>query len=199
MELEKTMAALRKNGFTARYFETAAEAASAIDAAIDGKTVGFGGSVTLQELGLYEALAKNNTVYWHWKDAAPATRAAAATAQVYLLSANAIAETGQIVNIDGTGNRVAAAMYGHERVIFVAGINKLAPDLAAAIDRARNIAAPLNARRLGCKTPCALSEPMRCHDCASPGRICNVVSVLERRTGGVGQMDVVLVGEPLGY
>lgn len=199
MELEKTMAALRKNGFTARYFETAAEAAAAICAELTGKTIGFGGSVTLQELGLYEALAKNNTVYWHWKDAAPATRAAAATAQVYLLSANAIAETGQIVNIDGTGNRVAAAMYGHERVIFVAGINKLAPDLAAAIDRARNIAAPLNARRLGCKTPCALSEPMRCHDCASPGRICNVVSVLEKRTGGVGQMDVVLVGEPLGY
>lgn len=199
MELEKTMAALRKNGFTARYFETAAEAASAICAELTGKTIGFGGSVTLQELGLYEALAKNNTVCWHWKDAAPATRAAAATAQVYLLSANAIAETGQIVNIDGTGNRVAAAMYGHERVIFVAGINKLAPDLAAAIDRARNIAAPLNARRLGCKTPCALSEPMRCHDCASPGRICNVVSVLEKRTGGVGQMDVVLVGEPLGY
>ena len=199
MELEKTMAALRKNGFTARYYETAAEATATICAELEGKTVGFGGSVTLDQLGLFDRLSKHNTVFWHWKQSPGEARQASMTAQVYLLSANAIAETGQIVNIDGTGNRVAASMYGHERVIFVAGVNKLAPDLAAAIDRARNIAAPLNARRLGCKTPCALSEPMRCHDCASPGRICNVVSVLEKRTGGVGQMDVVLVGEPLGY
>lgn len=199
MDLQKAIAALTGRGFAVRYFETAAEAAAAIDAAIDGRTVGFGGSVTLEQLGLFDRLGTHNTVFWHWRQSAAEARQASMTAQVYLLSANAIAETGQIVNIDGTGNRVSAALYGHERVMFVAGVNKLAPDLPAAIARAKNIAAPLNARRLGCKTPCALSEPMRCHDCASPTRICNVTAVIDRPPRSIQQMDIILIGEPLGY
>lgn len=199
MNLEKATAALTKNGFAVRCFETAAEAAAALDAELDGKTIGFGGSVTLQQLGLFERLSAHNTVYWHWKQPVGEARAASMTAQVYLSSANAVAETGEIVNIDGSGNRVSATIYGHERVIFVAGVNKLAPDLPAAIDRTRNIAAPMNARRLGCKTPCALSEPMRCHDCAGADRICRALSILSRRPLGIGQMDVVLIGEALGY
>ena len=90
-------------------------------------------------------------------------------------------------------------LYGHEALYIVAGVNKLAPDLPAALDRARNIAAPRNARRLNCKTPCALSEPMRCHDCHSPARICKGFCVLTRPMGGVGRTEVLLIGETLGY
>ena len=199
MDLQKAIASLSERGFAVRYFETAAEAAMAIDAAIDGKTVGFGGSVTLEQLGLFDRLSMHNTVFWHWRQSPAEARQAGMTAQVYLLSANAVAETGEIVNIDGTGNRVSASLYGHERVMFVVGVNKLVPDLPAAIVRANNIAAPLNARRLGCKTPCALSEPMRCHDCSSPARICNVTTVIDRPPRSAAQMDVILIGEPLGY
>ena len=119
--------------------------------------------------------------------------------EVYILSANAISENGEIVNIDGNGNRLASAFYGHERVIFVVGVNKVVPDLPAAIDRARNVASPLNARRLQRKTPCALSEPMRCHDCASPERICSGMSILYGRMWSTPQMDVILINEALGY
>ena len=116
-----------------------------------------------------------------------------------MTSANAISETGEIINIDGTGNRVAAMLYGHEALYIIAGINKLTPDLPSAIERARNIAAPLNARRLSCKTPCAMSEPMRCHDCGSPDRICNGFVTLARPCGGIGKTHVILIEEKFGY
>ena len=155
--------------------------------------------MTLQELGLFEKLSANNTVFWHWKQSPAEAREKAASAQVYMTSANAISETGEIVNIDGTGNRVAAMLYGHEALYIIAGTNKLAPDLPSAMERARNIAAPLNARRLSCKTPCALSEPMRCHDCNSPSRICNGFVTLARPCGGIGKTHVILIEENLGY
>lgn len=120
-------------------------------------------------------------------------------AEVYLLSANAVSETGALVNIDGTGNRVAASLYGREHVIYFVGVNKLAPTLEAAIDRARNVAAPLNARRLHCQTPCALADPMRCHDCHSPDRICKGYVVQTRPMGGIGRTEIFLIGETLGY
>jgi len=110
---------------------------------------------------------------------------------------NGIAETGEIVNIDNTGNRVAATLYGHKKVYLVAGLNKVAPDLSGAIDRARNIAAPPNAKRLGKKTPCAVKGD-RCYDCKSPERICRTLNVLwERPTGSV--YEVILINENLGY
>ena len=84
-------------------------------------------------------------------------------------------------------------------MIFLVGVNKLAPTLEDAIDRARNVAAPLNARRLARKTPCALAEPMRCHDCHSPERICKGFVVQTRPMGGVGKTEVFLIGETLGY
>ena len=90
-------------------------------------------------------------------------------------------------------------LYGHEALYIIAGINKLTPDLPSAMERARNIAAPLNARRLSCKTPCALSEPMRCHDCNSPSRICNGFVTLARPCGGIGKTHVILIEENLGY
>ena len=199
MDVPRAIAALTKKGFAVRYFETAKEAADYLAGSISGKTVGIGGSMTIEQLGLYDRLTKNNTVFWHWRQDDKETRIAAASTQVYLTSANAIAETGEIINIDGGGNRVAATLYNHERVVFVAGINKLAPDLASAMFRARNVAAPLNARRLKRNTPCAVGNVMKCHDCSSKDRICNGVVTLLRPMGGVGVTEVVLVGEELGY
>ena len=199
MNLETAVKNLTAHGFSVRVFRTAQDAANAISQELSGKTVGFGGSVTLEQMQLFETLQKNNTVYWHWKQTPAEACEKAASAQVYMTSANAISETGEIVNIDGTGNRVAAMLYGHEALYIIAGINKLTPDLPSAIERARNIAAPLNARRLSCKTPCAMSEPMRCHDCNSPSRICNGFVTLARPCGGIGKTHVILIEENLGY
>lgn len=199
MNTERTIKNLEKNGFAVRYFETAAEAAEYLLAQLHGRTIGVGGSVTLKQMNLYDRLCADNEVYWHSMCRTQETLDRAAQAQVYLTSANAIAATGEIINIDGTGNRVAATLYGHEELYIVSGVNKIAPDMTAAMDRARNIAAPLNARRLGRKTPCALTEPMRCHDCSSPDRICCGFCVLVRPVFGIGRTEVVLIGETLGY
>ena len=107
-------------------------------------------------------------------------------------------ETGELINIDGTGNRVASTIFGHEEVYFIVGINKLAPDYDAALWRARNVASPKNARRLGKKTPCAVRGD-KCYDCKSPERICRALAVLWERPTGIGRAEVVLVNEPLGY
>ena len=187
---------LEARGYTVKAFATAAEAADYLDGTIDGRTVGFGGSATLDALGIYDRLEKHNTVVWHWKQEADAARKAAMQTQVYLTSANALAETGEIVNIDGTGNRVSATLFGHEKVIFVIGRNKLAATYAAAVDRARNVAAPQRARQLGRKTPCAVKAD-RCYDCKSPERICRgMVTLWGPMLGMAG--EVLLVDEDLG-
>ena len=198
MNIQRTIDSLTREGFAARYFDTAKEAADYLCESISGKTVGFGGSVTLEQMGLYEKLAENNTVYWHWKTNNMETRTAAG-AEVYLSSANAIAETGEIVNIDGSGNRVAATLYNHERVVFVVGVNKIAEDYERAVYRARNVAAPLNTRRLGLKTPCAVGKEIKCYNCASKDRICCGVVTLLWPMRSVKVTEVVLVGESLGY
>ena len=118
-------------------------------------------------------------------------------ADVYLTSANALAETGEIVNIDGAGNRVAASLFGHEKVYFVIGRNKLAPTYDEALWRARNIAGPKNAQRLGAKTPCA-AKGERCYDCKSPGRICRGLVVLWGPMIGM-ETEILLVDEDLGF
>ena len=199
MNIQRTIDSLTREGFAARYFDTAKEAADYLCESISGKTVGFGGSVTLEQMGLYEKLAENNTVYWHWKTNNMETRTAAAGAEVYLSSANAIAETGEIVNIDGSGNRVAATLYNHERVVFVVGVNKIAEDYERAVFRARNVAAPLNTRRLGLKTPCAVGKVIKCYNCSSKDRICCGVVALLWPMRSVKVTEVVLVGEGLGY
>ena len=200
MKNEAVIERLCKNGFSAQWFDSGREAADYLIRELHSTSIGFGGSVTVQQLDLFEKLGVNNRVFWHWVgDQRTEAQKCAAEAKVYILSANAVSETGEIVNIDGNGNRLASALYGHERVIFVIGTNKLAPDLPSAIDRARNIAAPLNARRLKKQTPCALSEPMRCHDCSSPDRICSGMSILYKKMGSIPQMDVLLIGEDLGY
>ena len=150
----------------------------------------------MQQMGLHDRLASHNTVYWHWTDGADVLPKAM-TAQVYLTSVNGLAETGEILNIDGNGNRVVSMLYGHQKVYLVAGRNKLAPTYEEALWRARNIAAPKNAQRLGKKTPCAVKAD-RCYDCKSPERICRGLAVLWEAMSGV-EMEVVLVDEDLGY
>ena len=201
MDLVKLTDTLQKRGFQVSCFATAKEAAAYLDSRIDGKSVGFGGSVTLEQMGLYEKLALHNDVRWHWRIPEGKTvadlRREAGDTQIYLSSVNGIAETGEIINIDATCNRVAHILYGHEKVYLVAGVNKIAPDYESALHRARNIAAPLNARRLGKKTPCAVRAD-RCYDCTSPDRICRSLSVLWDAPLG-GDFEVVLVEEELGY
>ena len=187
---------LEDRGYAVRVFSTGAEAAAYLDGVIDGRTVGFGGSLTLEQLGLYDALAKHNTVVWHWKQEAGPARREAMFTQVYLTSANGLAETGEILNIDGIGNRVAAPLFGHEKVYFVIGRNKVAPTYEEALWRARNIASPQNARRLGKKTPCAVKGD-RCYDCKSPERICRGLVTLWGPMMGM-ETEVLLVDEDLG-
>ena len=196
MAFEEVKKNLEARGYTVRTFATGAEAATYLDGAIDGTTVGVGGSITVQELGLYDKLASHNTVYWHWVNG-PEERQKAATAEVYITSVNGLAETGELINIDGAGNRVASMLYGHRKVYFVAGKNKLAPTYDEALWRARNIAAPKNAQRLNCKTPCAVKAD-HCYDCKSPNRICRGLAVLWGPMMGM-EMEVVLVDEELGY
>ena len=153
--------------------------------------------MTIDTLGVYDRLCGSNEVFWHWKNHAPETRERAGKAETYLCSTNGVSENGEIVNIDGFGNRVAGTIYGPERVFLVVGRNKIAPDLTGAIDRARNIAAPKNAQRLGVKTPCAVKGD-RCYDCKSPQRICRGLVVLWEAVKGC-ETEVVLVDEALGY
>ena len=193
-DIEKLRRNLEKRGFDTAYFATGAEAAAYLDGRLDGRTIGVGGSLTVQELGLRERLAAHNTVAWHWTGG---THAQAASAQVYICSVNGLAESGELVNIDGTGNRVSSTIFGHEEVYFLVGINKIAPDYDAALFRARNVASPKNAQRLGRKTPCA-AKGDRCYDCDSPERICRALTVLWERPNGIPRAEVVLIGEALG-
>ena len=194
-DFTKVEQALRQRGYTVRVFEIGGAAADYLNSAIDGVSVGIGGSVTVQQLGLYDRLAEHNQVYWHWQGG-PEQRAKAAEADVYLTSANGLAETGEILNIDGTGNRVASTLYGHKKVYFVIGANKLAPTRDEALWRARNIAAPRNAQRLGKKTPCAVKGD-KCYDCKSPDRICRGLVELWGPMMGM-ETEVILIGEDLG-
>ena len=195
MAFETVKKHLEERGFLVSAFATAAEAADYLNGAIDRTTVGFGGSMTLKELGLYEKLGEHNEVHWHWVNG-PEERAAAAGTEVYLTSVNGLSEDGQLINIDGAGNRVASTLFGHKKVYFVVGKNKLAPTYEEALWRARNIAAPKNAQRLGKKTPCAVNGD-RCYDCKSPERICRGLVVHWGPMMGT-EMEVVLVDEDLG-
>ena len=196
--MEQCIANLRKNGFTVTQCPTRADAADYLVRSLHGKTIGMGGSMTLAELDVYDRLAADNTVYWHQLAPGDETITAGDNAQVYITSANAISEEGFILNIDGRGNRVAGTLMKKERVIFVVGVNKLAGPFPQALERARNVAGPKNAQRLEKKTPCAAAGE-KCYDCASPERICNALVVFWKKTSGCGQMEVVIVGEPLGY
>ncbi len=192
---------LRSFGYQVHSFETAKEATAYLNESIDQQTVGFGGSMTLGEMGLFESLGTHNQVYWHLQvpqgKTSEQVRQEASMTKIYITSANAISQQGEIVNIDGTCNRVASIFYGHEKVIFIIGENKIENDYESALYRARNVAAPLNAKRLGKHTPCA-EKADRCYDCKSPERICRGLSVLWQKPTGC-DYEVILIHEDLGY
>ena len=187
---------LRDRGYKVCSFGSGKEAADYLVAELKGKSVGIGGSMTIKELGLYDPLSEGSTVYWHW-ETGPETRADAASAQVYLTSVNGLAETGEIINIDGAGNRVASTLYGHEKIYYIVGRNKLAKTYDDALWRARNIASPKNARKLGRKTPCAVNAD-KCYDCKSPDRICRGLVVMWEPMMNM-EAEVILIDEELGF
>lgn len=198
MEMETIRSNFIRKGFDFQYFCGKEEAAKYLLKNISGKTVGIGGSMTLVELGLYEKLQQNNQVFRHWEQGSEGAHRAS-RAEIYLCSANGLSEKGDIVNIDGGGNRTASTMYGHDAVYLVCGINKLAPDFESALYRARNIACPLNARRLKVNTPCAKGDTLKCYDCSSPERICAAVAWLMKKPNSIRKMEIILIGEKLGF
>lgn len=201
MKLSETVEALEKKGYIVQVFARAKEAVEYLNDEIDKTTVGFGGSMTLEEMELFPSLSEHNKVYWHWhpeEGKTPVeTSLLAAGAEIYITSANGLSRSGEIVNIDGTGNRISATLFGHRKVYFVVGKNKIAEDLAQTIYRVRNVAAPKNAMRLGADTPCAVKGD-RCYDCDSPDRICSALTVHYKKMGSC-EMEVIIIEEELGF
>ena len=142
---------LKTRGYQVRCFSNRADAAAYLNSTLSGVTIGIGGSSTVKELGLYDTLQVKNTVFWHWMQDPAQARKQAMQTDVYLTSANALAETGEMVNIDGTGNRVSSTLFGHGKIIYIVGRNKWTADYAQAVWRTRNIAAPQRAKQLGAK------------------------------------------------
>ena len=194
---------LKSRHFDAYYCATKEAALKkALELIPQGATVGWGGVMSAHEIGLVEALnAGNYNAIDRDKFATPEEKLQAAKdamfADVFLTGANALSLDGEMVNIDGHGNRVACSLYGHEKVYFVFGVNKIAPTLEKAIWRARNIAAPINAKRLGYKTPCAVKGD-RCYDCDSPDRICNAM-VLHLHKLSRCEVEVIVIGQEMGF
>lgn len=199
--MEKIKNSLIEKGYTVSIFKTCDEAVEYLNNNIDDVDVGIGGSMTIKELGLYEKLKLHNKVYWHWENESGMSQdeilKKASQSKVYLTSANGLAQTGEIVNIDGTCNRVSASVFGHEKVYFIIGKNKIVPTCEQAISRARNIAAPKNAIRLNKNTPCAINKD-RCYDCNSPERICKNLSLLWTKPSSC-EFEVVIIEQDLGY
>jgi hypothetical protein len=196
------VAALAKNEMDARFFERSDEAVQAVLEIIPpDAAVGCGGSWTMRQIGLLDALReRGNQVYAHESDMsaeeAMRVRRQALKSPFYLTGSNAVTMRGELVNVDGIGNRVAGMSFGPSTVIVVAGYNKLVADLDSALERIREVAAPINAARYNLDTPCV--EKGRCQDCSKPGRICRVTTIINKRPM-VTDYKVFLIGESLGF
>jgi hypothetical protein len=201
--ISRVIKALTKRNFSVYYCPDRVAACKKIIQKIPrSASIGIGGSVTIRELDVIEKLEKRgNTVIHHWKKGLTEetdrdVRMQESHADYYLTSANAIALSGDIINIDGVGNRVAAMIYGPKKVIIVAGYNKIVSSIDEGIKRSKHIAGVMNAKRVGAKTPCA--QTGICVDCNAPQRICRVTTILQYRPW---QTDIVvmLVNEKLGF
>jgi hypothetical protein len=199
----RTVDALKRNGFEAVYFpRREAAVAFVLDFVAPEMSVGLGGSATIKELGIPEqARAKGAVILDHGQpDLSPEERLEVSRRQLvcdlFLSSTNAITLDGALVNVDGNGNRVAAMTFGPKKVIVVAGVNKICTDIAAAFERIRTCAAPMNNKRLELTNPCATAGV--CRNCDGRGRICCIYSVLKKRPM-ITDFTVVLVGESLGF
>lgn len=193
---------LAKRHIAAYYCATSKEAIEkALELMPQGSTVSWGGSMTIRDMGLVDAMHKSGKYVLLDRDLATSPQEAgeiymkAFSADFYLSSANAISEDGVIVNIDGNGNRVAAITFGPRNVLFVIGMNKVCRDTDAALKRARSTASPINCARFDKATPCQTDGV--CHNCNSADCICNYIHFL--RNSPRGKHQVILVGENLGY
>jgi len=200
----KVLESLKKNEMEAVYFPTAVEAGEEILRRIpSGSRVGIGGSVTLREMGILEALEKRgDEVYDHWKEGLSKERRQEVgkkqqRADFFLCSTNALTLDGKLINVDATGNRVASMIFGPERVLVIAGVNKIVKNLNEGLARVKKVAAPRNCQRRRDPTPCA--QDLVCHNCDTPARLCRVTTIIERRPWGIKEFTVLLVGEELGY
>lgn len=199
---EKVVKALNSRHFEAYYCENKAEALEKALSLIDEKAVvGWGGSETCSQVGLIAALRRRNPVID--RDTAETAEARmelmrqALLSDVFVTGANAISEDGQIVNIDGNGNRVAAMTFGPKSVVILAGINKVVKNVDDALTRARTVAAPINAQRFeGIKTGCSVTGA--CEDCKGTDSICCYMETI-RLCRPAGKIKVILIGEELGF
>lgn len=201
-QVERAIDALKKNNFEALFVSDSKAAVEEVMKRIpDGVTVGVGGSVTLTQIGLMDALGKRNIhLIWPVKQARNDEERIelirkSFSSDIFLSSTNAVTEDGKLFNVDATGNRVGAMFIGPKKVIIVAGVNKIVKDIEAAEKRVREWTAPQNAKRLKRKTPCV--ETGVCSDCNSPERICNIYVTLGKKPSRT-EVTVILVGEKLG-
>lgn len=200
---ERCVTSLKKHGFDAHFVRDRQEAKNLILDMVSGyDTFGFGGSGTTRALGIMEELeSRGKTIFDHWREGLAGEeefriRLEQGRCDCFFCSANAISCTGEIVNVDGVGNRTNAMTFGAKKVIIAAGMNKVRPDLASALKRVPEVAAPMRARSLGMNLPC--TETGICSDCNSPQRICRITAILHRRPM-MTDVSVVLINEELGY
>jgi len=200
--LESAALALKKNNFSCSVLEDRAQAEQYLVNLVGrGASVGLGGSVTIETLGLRAGLEDaGNTIITHTpsmdRETKIKTWLQAQSADFYFASPQAVTMKGELILLDGNGNRAAACIYGPKKVILAAGINKLVKDLEQGMWRMKNISAIANNIRLKRDNPCVKTG--RCQDCASPERICNVLTVLQKKPA-LTDIEVVLVNEELGY
>ncbi len=199
---KKVVDALTKNNFTASYVKTRQEAADKLLELIPADaTVGFGGSVTLNELGIIAKLGeRGNPVLNPFKPGLSPQESRSIRRQqllgdVYLSGTNAVTLDGKLVNVDATGNRVGGMVFGPDKVFIVVGVNKIVKDVAEAENRVKVWASPPNNKRLGYPNPCA--ETGVCVDCQGPTRICNITTIMHKRPL-MTDVHVIVVGEELG-
>ena len=200
---EKCVKNLKKNGFDAHFAATPEDAKTLILGMVSGlDSFGFGGSDTTRALGLTEALeAQGKTLHDHWKTGLSKEedleiRLLQGRCDCFFCSANAISVTGEIVNVDGVGNRINAMSFGTKKVVVVAGMNKVTHDLESALDRVRDVAGPMRAKSLNMDTPCAKTGV--CDDCNSPQRICRITAIFHRKPM-MTDISVVLVNQAMGF
>ena len=202
-KIERTMKALEKNNMCAYLVNNEEELLNQIDELInEGDLVACGGSMTLFETNVIDYLRNGK---YNFLDRYQANLSdddmkeiyiKSFYADAYFASTNAVTENGELYNVDGNGNRVAAMLYGPDKVILVVGVNKIVKDINEAINRNKEICAPANTKRLSCKTPCASTG--HCMDCSSPGRICCEYTLIKRQRTA-GRMHVIFLNENFGY
>ncbi len=205
LQAESIIKNFKKRGIEGVYCENRAEAVEAVCRMIPaGALVGLGGSETIIESGLLDALRKMDFRLLDrykegvTKDEVGEMRRQGLLSDVYIMSSNAVTADGKLVNEDGTGNRVAAMIFGPTKVIVLAGMNKVVADVEAAIARVKNTAAPANSLRVGIDTPCSRTGFCQDPHCHPPHRICCQLVVTEASMTP-GRITVVMVGETMGY